>query len=166
MTEFQNQSRLQTQQVEPLTDTSTGHLKLEAASGKGKTESPRQLMCLICLVAIDHSSNQGVMLDCPGHHNFHKSCVTTWLQRANQCPICRQPPSKLISISDKSEQDLLEMVFIDSQELYKEMAYHFNSFMVHTRDSKQKWLTRIDKTLRIVRDYMRVFYNNKVPTQV
>ena len=101
-------------------------------------------MCLICLVAIDQASNQGVMLDCPGQHNFHKSCVITWLQRANQCPICRQPPSKLINISDKSEQDLLELVFVDSQDLYKEMAYHFNSFMVHTRDSKQKWLTRID----------------------
>ena len=139
-------------------------MEVEKSKTVLKKESPRQLLCLICLVAIDSQDRLGVMLDCPGQHSFHSSCVTKWLQRANQCPICRQPPSKLINIHDKSEQDLLEIVFIESEGLYKEMAYRFNSFMVHTRDSKQKWLTRIDKTFRIVRDYMKVFYNGKVPT--
>ena len=46
------------------------------------------------------------------------------------------------------------------------MAKHFNSFMVHRRETKAKWLKRIDTTFKVVQEYVEKFYKGKVPEQV
>ena len=62
-----------------------------------KTTKPRQDMedvasmtegnCQICLEEIKHG-NQIINLDNCSHH-FHASCITTWIEKKNVCPICQ-----------------------------------------------------------------------------
>ena len=38
--------------------------------------------------------------------------------------------------------------------------------MVHRRETKAKWLKRIDTTFKVVQEYVEKFYKGKVPEQV
>lgn len=44
-----------------------------------------------CNICLDTSFQPWVQLSCA--HKFHQSCITTWLQRALTCPICRSRPN-------------------------------------------------------------------------
>ena len=44
--------------------------------------------CCICHEPIKFKSYQ--IKSC-GHRNFHKSCLNKWIQKSNECPMCRTP---------------------------------------------------------------------------
>ena len=45
--------------------------------------------CAICLETyeIERDENNVCKINC--NHNFHNSCINTWLNRHNTCPMCR-----------------------------------------------------------------------------
>lgn len=50
--------------------------------------------CSICLECIDDEKTKTTC----GHY-FHKSCLNTWLQKHNTCPVCRTQISKSTMIT-------------------------------------------------------------------
>ena len=121
----------------------------------GSSRASPELVCGICLVAIKENA---VKLDCKGEHMFHRKCIMTWLHRENQCPHCRQPPTRMISICDSVEEDLLNGVLFEWEDIYRDMGVHFNSFMRYTGDTKKQWIKRIEDSFREVLGYVEAFY--------
>ena len=56
---------------------------------------------------------------------------------------------------------------MDWEEVYKDMANHFNCFMKYTGDTKDQWIKRIDSSFRSVLEYVEKFYREQgIPEEV
>ncbi len=54
-----------------------------------------------CCLCISDYRPIDLLLQLPCRHNFHEACVTPWLQKAQNCPVCRGPahlPSNIRSV--------------------------------------------------------------------
>ena len=43
----------------------------------------------ICLIKINDSNTQYVILPCDTRHIFHRQCLVLWLKKNFRCPVCR-----------------------------------------------------------------------------
>ena len=72
------------------------------------------MICVVCHDTIQPGSD--VHLSC-GHH-FHGQCITDWLWKKQNCPLCRNEPNERDETSDDpdSDSDSDESVFIPNHE--------------------------------------------------
>ena len=62
--------------------------------------------CVICQENID---TQGVSL--PGcNHSFHSNCIVPWLQKNNECPVCRYEPASSSSSESSDDEEYVDYV--------------------------------------------------------
>eukprot|EP00826_Nyctotherus_ovalis_P059321 TRINITY_DN8240_c0_g1_i12.p1 TRINITY_DN8240_c0_g1~~TRINITY_DN8240_c0_g1_i12.p1 ORF type:complete len:308 (-),score=36.69 TRINITY_DN8240_c0_g1_i12:170-1093(-) len=47
-------------------------------------------LCAICLDSFREDQTM-LFLTCDPRHNFHSTCISTWLKQSAHCPICKQP---------------------------------------------------------------------------
>ena len=45
--------------------------------------------CAICQSSFEPTNNV-IILPCAGHHYFHDTCISPWLQISKKCPVCRE----------------------------------------------------------------------------
>ena len=73
----------------------------------------------------------------------------------------------MISVTDSIEEDLLNGVLFEWEDIYRDMAQQFNSFMNYTGDTKSAWIQRIENSFRSVLAYVEAYYRKSgVPEQV
>ena len=65
-------------------------------------------------------------LDCG--HQFHTNCIAKWMEKKNDCPLCRQ------KINPKYNQDEAKMVWGVQNELYDNNYNNINYDHLYTRD--------------------------------
>ena len=47
--------------------------------------------CAICLESFAESSHKDIAeLDCSNKHIFHVECLKQWVEKNNECPLCRE----------------------------------------------------------------------------
>ena len=63
--------------------------------------------CSICLEDINTKNNYSIS-QC--NHHFHTKCLTTWLRKNDNCPICR---FKLVETIDDKDKDIYYTDYID-----------------------------------------------------
>ncbi|KAK1669590.1 hypothetical protein QYE76_057749 [Lolium multiflorum] len=74
-------------------------------------------LCAICLLDSRTEDKDTHMLPCS--HLFHKSCITTWFQRASTCPTCRREcfvrsaSSHEDELSDSEEEPMEDELYED-----------------------------------------------------
>ncbi|QIV93949.1 RING finger domain-containing protein [Allofrancisella frigidaquae] len=78
------------------------------------SDNTAQLNCTICLESL-HSENQEeqmIICETSCKHYFHKQCIDTWLERSEECPLCktsfgnrRQRPEDNFNIEEFLEQE-------------------------------------------------------------
>ena len=57
--------------------------------------------CVICQESIDNNC-----VDLPGcNHSFHSNCIVPWLQKNNECPVCRYEPESSVSSSEDDSEN-------------------------------------------------------------
>mmetsp|Transcript_103641 Transcript_103641/g.206050 ORF Transcript_103641/g.206050 Transcript_103641/m.206050 type:complete len:372 (-) Transcript_103641:184-1299(-) len=71
-------------------------------------------ICRECFVVGD------VLMQVPCCHEFHRACITTWLQAHNTCPICRWRAPAAIEEGSKGEEDRVEGVVQEDDNDYDE----------------------------------------------
>ena len=117
-------------------------LKYQKSNKKIFTEN-----CAICLekfilkteiniVDIEEKTSKGIKLidnkddistlNCG--HQFHTNCIAKWMEKKNDCPLCRQ------KINPKYNQDEAKMVWGVQNELYNNNYDNINYEHLYTRD--------------------------------
>ena len=61
-------------------------------------------------------------------HQFHTNCIAKWMEKKNDCPLCRQ------KINPKYNQDEAKMVWGVQNELYNNNYDNINYEHLYTRD--------------------------------
>ena len=62
------------------------HTRFRAPAQAGNEE----FVCSICL--LEYSENDEIIqLPCDERHFFHSGCITEWLNKNNNCPLCKAP---------------------------------------------------------------------------
>ena len=52
----------------------------------------RSDMCTICQFPLLNGEDDTKLLSCG--HSFHKKCIDQWIERSNDCPVCREVPEE------------------------------------------------------------------------
>jgi hypothetical protein len=65
---------------------SEAHLDAVKALPSFKLTSSLDDRCCICLEGMINGSE---ITPLPCNHNYHNACIVQWLQRSNQCPLCK-----------------------------------------------------------------------------
>jgi peroxin-10 len=48
--------------------------------------------CAICMESFkDNDGKLVAELNCNEKHIFHADCIAEWVEKKNECPLCRQP---------------------------------------------------------------------------
>eukprot|EP00419_Tripos_fusus_P044398 CAMPEP_0172820114 /NCGR_PEP_ID=MMETSP1075-20121228/15043_1 /TAXON_ID=2916 /ORGANISM="Ceratium fusus, Strain PA161109" /LENGTH=432 /DNA_ID=CAMNT_0013660737 /DNA_START=552 /DNA_END=1847 /DNA_ORIENTATION=+ len=55
-------------------------------SETGEAEQDSNKICSVCLAGFEEGEE---VRSLPCNHNFHRSCIDTWLARSGMCPLCR-----------------------------------------------------------------------------
>ena len=103
--------------------------------------------CPICLEPI--SKNEKI-LQC--NHAFHKSCVDTWLQRHDTCPMCR---SLINYIEGKIKRKIYKISVNNSQIVFENDNITTILYLVNVKTIKyNRWNT--------IRIYKRDLHDNSI----
>ena len=62
-------------------------VSIEELEGFNDEESDRNYECSICIM--DFTNSDGTILRTPCKHLFHTDCLTVWLEKHENCPVCR-----------------------------------------------------------------------------
>lgn len=57
--------------------------------------------CSICFEKINYDKNDSIPLEC--NHEFHDTCILSWLNEKKECPICR---SQVITDIENAKDDI------------------------------------------------------------
>ena len=107
--------------------------------------------CVICQETIDSNC-----INLPGcNHPFHSTCIVPWLQKNNECPVCRyEPESSLSSESDSENIEYVESVIQILRRRNINTGFRIlrsNNLSRHHRSIKKRY----DKYVRDLQDAKR-----------
>lgn len=104
--------------------------------------------CTICFEEI--KPNDKKTLYCS--HNFHKECISKWLEKNNSCPYCRMNQSYIDKINFFLKKQAIEMrIYWDYS--YSEIINKFNSFWEETGFHKNNNNYLIDENHHSITNY-------------
>jgi hypothetical protein len=68
---------------------------ISASAAAAAANDDNEIMCSICLSAIDDNPRLEDIMVTPCDHVYHSECLLPWLEQKSQCPICRAalPPA-------------------------------------------------------------------------
>lgn len=66
-------------------------LKGKSTNYEAKGEMAEVSSCAICMEEFKDVSLQIAQLNCSKKHIFHTECLVAWVERSNECPMCREP---------------------------------------------------------------------------
>ena len=58
--------------------------------------------CAICMEPFQESQDYVTPLSCDARHFYHSDCIEEWLNKKNECPLCKrvQTPKSMRAFSD------------------------------------------------------------------
>jgi E3 ubiquitin-protein ligase DOA10 len=60
------------------------------APAANSADANQELVCTICLLEYAQD-DEIIQLPCDERHFFHSGCITEWLNKNNNCPLCKAP---------------------------------------------------------------------------